>query len=50
MIALALPLVAVLGVAVVCRALGLSRATWYRQRAPSLAGIAAPSETPPRRS
>lgn len=31
MIELALPVVAVLGVALVCEALGLSRATWYRR-------------------
>ena len=50
MIALALPFIALLGVAVVCRALGLSRATWYRLRAPALARVPTPSETPPRRS
>jgi len=33
-IALALPFVAMLGVAAVCRAIGLSRATWYRLHAP----------------
>jgi putative transposase len=49
-IALALPAIALLGVAVVCRALGLSRATWYRHRAPTLAGIPAPPQTPPPRS
>jgi putative transposase len=32
MIALALPFVALLGVVTICKALGLSRATWYRMR------------------
>ena len=35
MIALALPLVALLGVAAVCKAIGIARATWYRLRSPS---------------
>lgn len=50
MIALALPFVALLGVAAVCRAIGLSRATWYRLQAPAVAQAAPPPETPPRRS
>lgn len=45
MIALALPVVAILGVALVCEALGLSRATWYRL----LARRAAPPTAPPPR-
>lgn len=48
--ALALPCVAMLGVAAVCRAIGLSRATWYRLRAPVDAGSAPPPEPPQRRS
>ena len=48
--ALALTFVARLGVAVVCRALGLSRATWYRLRAPAPPVLPTPRELAPRRS
>ncbi len=50
MIALALPFVAMLGVAAVCRAIGLSRATWYRLQTPAVAGPSRPPEAPARRS
>jgi len=49
-IALAAPFVAMLGVAAVCRAIGLSRATWYRLHAPVVAGSGPTPEPPPRRS
>lgn len=48
MIALALPVLALLGVVAVCRALGIPRATWYRLRAESegRAGIEIKTEAP----
>jgi putative transposase len=52
-IALAVPFVAVLGVVAVCKALGLSRATWYRLHADSgdTRGLLAQAPSPaPRRS
>ena len=48
MIALALPFIALLGVAAVCEALGISRATWYRLRGSSDAAPTTPPEPAPR--
>ncbi len=55
MIALALPVVATLGVVAVCAALGIARATWYRWRAGTSeqapqAAFDAPPQGAPRRS
>jgi putative transposase len=54
MIALALPFIAILGVAAVCKALGMARATWYRaqERTDRANGEtpAPPQEVTPRRS
>jgi putative transposase len=49
-IALAIPDVALLGVAVVCTALGISRATWYRLRAAKSSLPPTQPETAPLRS
>jgi putative transposase len=48
--ALALPFVALPGVAAVGRAIGLSRATWHRVQTTPLAGPSLPPETPAQRS